>query len=54
VAVLEGPLRQRQVEVEVRRMDPLSLVLHQVGVAPLAETVMLALEALRAAREVAA
>jgi transcription-repair coupling factor (superfamily II helicase) len=54
VAVLEGPLRQRQVEVEVRRMDPLSLVLHQVGVAPLAETVMLALEALRAAKDAAA
>jgi transcription-repair coupling factor (superfamily II helicase) len=49
VAVLEGPLRQRQVEVEVRRMDPLSLILHQVGTQPLPETLMVALEALRSA-----
>jgi transcription-repair coupling factor (superfamily II helicase) len=48
VAALEGPLRQRQVEVEVRRMDPLSLVLNQVGTAPLTETLMMALEALKA------
>jgi len=48
VAALDGPLRQRQVEVEVRRMDPLSLVLHQVGTEPLTETLMMALEALKA------
>ncbi len=48
VAALEGPLRQRQVEIEVRRMDPLSLVLNQVGSAPLTETLMMALEALKA------
>jgi transcription-repair coupling factor (superfamily II helicase) len=48
VAALEGPLRQRQVEVEVRRMDPLSLVLNQVGAEPLTETLMMALEALKA------
>jgi transcription-repair coupling factor (superfamily II helicase) len=47
VAALEEPLGQRQVQVEVRRMDPLSLVLHQVGVNPMPETVMAALEALR-------
>jgi len=48
VAALEGPLRKRQVEIEVRRMDPLSFVLHQVGVEPLADTLMMALEALKA------
>jgi transcription-repair coupling factor (superfamily II helicase) len=49
VAAMDGPLRQRQVEVEVRRIEPLSLVLTQVGVAPLKETLMVALEALRSA-----
>ncbi len=48
VAALEGALRQRQVELEVRRMDPLSLVLHRLGVQPLTETLMMALEALKA------
>jgi transcription-repair coupling factor (superfamily II helicase) len=47
VAALEEPLSQRQVQVEVRRMDPLSLVLHRVGAHPMPETVMAALEALR-------
>lgn len=51
VALLDAPLRQRQVEVEVRRMDPLSLVLSQRGSAPLSETLMLALDALDAARD---
>jgi transcription-repair coupling factor (superfamily II helicase) len=54
VAALEGPLRQRQVEVEVRRMEPLSLVLTQVGSTPLVETLVVALEALRSAAEAAA
>jgi transcription-repair coupling factor (superfamily II helicase) len=49
VAALEGPLRKRQVELEVRRMDPLSLMLHQAGATPLPETLMAALEALRSA-----
>ncbi|MEQ9400788.1 MAG: transcription-repair coupling factor [Longimicrobiales bacterium] len=52
--VLEGPLRQRQVEVEVKRLDPLSLVLHKQGSGPLVDTVMLALEALRSAKNAAA
>ncbi len=54
VAVLQGPLRQRQVELEVRRMEPLSLVLNQVGVESLTETVMIALDALFDAKEAAA
>lgn len=54
VAALEAPLRQRQVEVEVRRMDPLSLVLTQMGTVPLAETLVVALEALRSASDAAA
>ncbi|HSG07630.1 MAG TPA: DEAD/DEAH box helicase, partial [Longimicrobiales bacterium] len=53
VAAMDGPLRQRQVEVEVRRMEPLSLVLTQVGVAPLTDTLMVALDALRAANAAA-
>jgi transcription-repair coupling factor (superfamily II helicase) len=53
VAAMDGPMRQRQVEVEVRRLEPLSLVLTQVGVAPLTETLMVALEALRAANAAA-
>lgn len=51
MTVLDAPLRQRQVEVEVRRMNPLSLVLKQVGAAPLDETVRVALEALRSAHD---
>jgi len=53
VAAMDAPLRQRQVEVEVRRLEPLSLVLTQVGVAPLTETLMVALEALGAANAAA-
>ncbi len=51
MSVLDRPLRERQVEMEVRRMEPLSIVLHQVGVEPLPETLVMALDALRAARE---
>jgi transcription-repair coupling factor (superfamily II helicase) len=54
MAVMDGPLRRRNVEVEVRRIDPLSLVLEQRGAEPLADTLMLALEALRAAKDAAA
>jgi transcription-repair coupling factor (superfamily II helicase) len=50
MAVLEGPLRQRQVDVEVRRMSPLSLVLHQAGTATVASTLRVAFEALRSAQ----
>ena len=35
---LEGPFQDRQVEVEVKRMDPFSLVLRQVGPEPLVST----------------
>jgi len=51
MSVLDRPLRERQVEMEVRRMEPLSIVLHQVGVEPLPETLVMALDALRTARE---
>jgi transcription-repair coupling factor (superfamily II helicase) len=54
MAVLEGPLRQRQAEIEIRRMDPLSVVFSQVGVDPILETLMVALDALRSARSEAA
>jgi len=54
VAVLDAPLGKRQVGVEVARMEPLSLVLTQMGALPLAETLVIALEALRSATEAAA
>jgi transcription-repair coupling factor (superfamily II helicase) len=38
LARLDTPFRDRQVEVEVRRVDPLSLLLRQVGGEPLAST----------------
>ncbi len=50
MAVLDGPLKECQVDVEVRRMAPLSVVLHQLGVKPLSETLIIALDALNAAR----
>jgi transcription-repair coupling factor (superfamily II helicase) len=43
---LSEPLQDHQVEVEVRRMDPLSLLLRQVGVEPLASTLRDAFTAL--------
>ncbi|MSR35777.1 MAG: transcription-repair coupling factor [Gemmatimonadetes bacterium] len=46
LAILERPLRDRQVEVEVRRMAPLSLELRQVGPVPLTGTLVKALAAL--------
>ena len=46
LAVLERPLRDRQVEVEVRRMTPLSLELKPLGPEPLAPTLIRALSAL--------
>jgi transcription-repair coupling factor (superfamily II helicase) len=54
VAALEAPLRERFVEVEVRRMEPLSLVLAQGGSAPLLDTLVVALEALRGAADAVA
>jgi transcription-repair coupling factor (superfamily II helicase) len=38
LTLLDKPFQDRQVEVEVKRIDPLSLLLRQVGVIPLAET----------------
>jgi transcription-repair coupling factor (superfamily II helicase) len=46
LAVLERPLRDRQVQVEVRRMAPLSLELRRLGPEPLAPTLIRALSAL--------
>ncbi|RMH17702.1 MAG: transcription-repair coupling factor [Gemmatimonadetes bacterium] len=43
LSVLEGPLTEAQVEVEVRRMAPLSLELKQVGARPLIDTLIAAL-----------
>jgi transcription-repair coupling factor (superfamily II helicase) len=54
LAVLEGPLRQRQAHAEVLRMSPLSVQLHKVGPEPILETLLVALEALRSARSAAA
>ena len=54
LAVLERPLKERLVDVEVRRMTPLSLVLHQAGPNSLVSTLILALESLIEAREAAA
>lgn len=54
VAVLDAPLRRRQVGVEVARIEPLSLLFTQVGALPLPETLVIALEALRSAAEAAA
>jgi len=54
MAVLEGPLRQRRVYMEVRRVHPLSVQLEQEGQDPILETVTVALAALSSARSAAA
>ena len=54
LSVLEGPLHKRSVGVEVRRMTPLSLVLHQAGPDSLVSTLILALTRLIEARVEAA
>ena len=54
LSVLERPLQEHSVEVEVRRMTPLSLVLHQAGPDPLVSTLILALTTLIEARDEAA
>jgi transcription-repair coupling factor (superfamily II helicase) len=46
LAMLERPLRDRQVQVQVRRMAPLSLELQRIGPEPLAPTLIRALSAL--------
>jgi transcription-repair coupling factor (superfamily II helicase) len=45
LSALEVPFRDRQVEIQVSRMAPLSLTLRQVGAEPLTRTLVRALEA---------
>ena len=54
LSVLERPLQEHSVQVEVRRMTPLSLVLHQAGPDSLVSTLILALTTLIEARDEAA
>ena len=54
LSVLERPLQDRSVSVEVRRMTPLSLVLRQAGPDSLVSTLILALATLIEARDEAA
>jgi transcription-repair coupling factor (superfamily II helicase) len=54
LTALEDPFRNRQVEVEVRRMAPLSLGLRQAGPEPLTRTLIRALEQLLETRARAA
>ncbi len=51
LSALDKPLERMQVQTEVRRLDPLSLLLHRIGTVPLVETVAVALETLLDARE---
>ena len=46
LSALERPLADRQVEVEVRRMTPLSLALHRIGTEPLTPTIIRAFDIL--------
>jgi len=54
LTALEGPFRDRQVEVGVRRMAPLSLSLTRLGTEPLTRTLIRALDLLVAERARAA
>jgi transcription-repair coupling factor (superfamily II helicase) len=54
MSMLEAPFRNRQIEVEVKRMIPLSLALRQAGPEPLTRTLIRALDAWLDAREQAA
>jgi transcription-repair coupling factor (superfamily II helicase) len=54
MSVLEAPFRNRQIEVEVKRMVPLSLGLRQGGPEPLTRTLIRALDAWLEARDKAA
>lgn len=48
LTLLRDAMTDRQVRVEVRRLDPLSLVLHRAGTEPLLPTMVAALRLLRA------
>ncbi len=54
LTVLDEPLRDSDVDVEVRRMNPLSLALRQMGGRPLATTLIEALSVLLSAKARAA
>lgn len=54
MAVLEGPLRQRQARMDVLRVHPLSMKISREGLEPMIETVLVTLSALRSARSAAA
>jgi transcription-repair coupling factor (superfamily II helicase) len=54
LAKLDEPMEHRQVQVEVKRMDPFSLVLRQAGAQDLAGTLMEAFSALNRAQKEAA
>jgi transcription-repair coupling factor (superfamily II helicase) len=53
MSVLEGPLKQRQAFMDVRRVHPLSVELGREGLEPILETVMVALSALSSAKTAA-
>jgi len=46
MALLKQPFENRQLDVEVRRMDPFSLGIRRVGPEPLAGTLIRALDVL--------
>lgn len=54
MSALERPFRDRQIQVEVRRLNPLSLALKQGGVEPMAPTLVRALALLDEGRAAAA
>lgn len=54
MSALERPFRDRQIEVEVRRLNPLSLALRQAGVEAMAPTLIRALSLLAEGRAAAA
>ncbi len=54
MSALERPFRDRQIQVEVRRLNPLSLALKQGGVEPMAPTLVRALALLQDGRAAAA
>jgi transcription-repair coupling factor (superfamily II helicase) len=54
LAALQAPLRDRQVELEVRRTSPFSFVLRSYGAHAIADTLAAALEALQPAQRAAA
>ncbi len=50
LTALEGPLKDHEVDVEVRRLHPLSLAVRQLGTEPVVETLILVLRALLSER----